>query len=95
MILSASAMAVISFAFSLGLTEIAAFWCMGNGRGWERLRLHLPLLANPLIAAMTASVIAMFYHRFPAAPLAAVPLIALMYFWTRAYRAKLPGAPAN
>jgi hypothetical protein len=88
-ILPAVIMALISFLFTSLVAATAISWRHDKRISAFWVRTYLPLLLNSFIAAGSAACIAAWSHRSPYVPLAFIPAIGIMWWWTKAYNKRL------
>ena len=88
-ILPAIIMALISFLFASLIAATAVSWRHGKRISAFWVRTYLPLLLNSFMAAGSAAYIAAWSHRSPYVPLAFIPAIGIMWWWTKAYNKRL------
>ena len=88
-ILPAATMALISFLFTSLIAATAVSWRRDNRISAFWVRTYLPLLLNSFIAAGSAACIAAWSYRNPYVPLAFIPAIGIMWWWTKTYNNRL------
>jgi hypothetical protein len=88
-ILPAAIMAVISFLFTSLIAATAVSWRHNKQIAALWARAYIPLILNSFIAAGSAACIAAWSFRGKYVPLAFIPAIGIMWWWTKAYNKRL------
>jgi hypothetical protein len=88
--LTALVLAVVSFLFSSVIAAAAVSWQQHDSFHLKRwAKSSLPLSINTLLAAACAVFIAATYRTNAWSPLAAAPVIWIIWTWTKAYKSRL------
>jgi hypothetical protein len=88
-LLPAALTALISFLFTSLVAATAISWQHDSPISAFWVRAYPPLLLNSFVAAGSAACIAAWSHRGPYVPLAFIPAIGIMWWWTKAYNKRL------